>query len=164
MSWSEIMLDNKPTEKQIKKAERLLEEKYGDITQPIYTMTKQEISTLITNLSKRVQNPLNKFRGNNKLTPRYIGDIPEMYSDVIHYILEKAREEDLPVKNFVLELEMFPFSKNLTTTYRFTYKNKNLYCISIITQNILNEAQYISVVDNVFERIKDRIRGVRDNA
>lgn len=164
MSWSEIMLDNKPTEKQIKKAEKLLEEKYGDITQPIYTMTKQEISTLITNLSKRVQNPLDMFRGNNKLTPRYIDDIPEMYSDVIHYIFGKAREEDLPVTNFILDLEMLPFSKDLTTTYRFTYKNKRLFCVKVITQNMLNEAQYISVVNKTFERIKDKIWGVNDNA
>ena len=164
MSWSEIMLENKPTKKQIKKAEKLLEEKYGDITQPIYTMTQQEISTLITNLSKRVQDPLDMFRGNNKLTPRYIDDIPEMYSDVIHYILEKAREEDLPVTNFVLDLEMIPFSKDLTTTYKFTYKNKKLCCVKAITQNMLNEAQYISVVNKTFERIKDKIWGVSDNA
>ena len=131
MSWSEIMLENKPTEKQIKKAEKLLEEKYGDITQPIYTMTQQEISTLITNLSKRVKDPLDRFRGNNKLTPRFIGDIPEMYSDVISYILEKAREEDLPVTNFVLDLGMFPFSEDLTITYRFTYKTKDCYVLKL---------------------------------
>jgi len=158
------MLDNKPTIKQIKKAERLLEEKYGDIIQPIYTMTQQEISTLITNLSKRVQDPLDKFRGDNKLTPRYIDDIPEMYTDVIHYIFEKAREEDLPVTNFVLDLEMLPFSKYLTTTYRFTYKNKKLYCAKVITQNMLNENKYMLVVDKTFEQIKDKIWGVSDNA
>ena len=164
MSWSEIILDNKPTEKQIKKAEKLLEEKYGDITQPIYTMTQQEISTLITNLSKRVKDPLDRFRGNNKLTLLYIGYIPEMYSDVIHYIIEKAREEDLPVTNFVLELEMFPFTNDLTITYKFTYRSKKLFCAKIITQNMLNEDKYISEIDNIFERIKDRIRGVSDNA
>ena len=164
MSWSEIMLDNKPTEKQIKRAERLLEEKYGDITQPIYTMTQQEISALITNLSKRVQDPLNKFRGDNKLTTRYIDYIPEMYSNVIHYILEKAREEDLPVTNFVLELEMFPFTNDLTITYRFTYKNKRLLCAKIITQNMLNEDKYMLVVNKTFEQIKDKIWGVSDNA
>jgi len=164
MSWSEIILDNKPTEKQIKKAEKLLEEKYGDITQPIYTMTQQEISTLITNLSKRVKDPLDRFCGNNKLTLLYIGYIPEMYSNVIHYILEKAREEDLPVTNFVLELEMFPFTNDLTITYRFTYKNKRLLCAKIITQNMLNEDKYMLVVNKTFEQIKDKIWGVSDNA
>lgn len=158
------MLDNKPTEKQIKKAERLLEEKYGDITQPIYTMTQQEISTLITNLSKRVQDPLDMFHGDNKLTPRYIDDIPEMYTEVIHYIFEKAREEDLPVTNFVLELDMLPFSKDLTITYKFTYRNKRLFCVKVITQNMLNEDKYMLVVNKTFEKIKDKIWGVRDNA
>ena len=153
------MLDNKPTEKQIK-SRKTLEENTWYNTTNIYN---DNINIYAYNkLSKRVQDPLD-MSGNNKLT-HDIDNIPEMYTEVIHYIFRKAKEEDLPVTNFVLELEMLPFSKCLTTTYRFTYKNERLYCTKVITRNMLNEDKYMLVVNKTFERIKDKIWGVRNNA
>ena len=46
--WNDVeKVDNKPTEKQIKYAEVLMEACYGDIIKPIKKMTKQQLSILI---------------------------------------------------------------------------------------------------------------------
>jgi hypothetical protein len=60
VSWESVDT-NKATDKQIKYAERLLEQYYGDITEPIYTMTKQDITVLITKLEKKIENDRAKF-------------------------------------------------------------------------------------------------------
>jgi hypothetical protein len=46
MPWNDVTKTS-ATEKQIKYAEKLLEELYGDINEPIYKMSKHEISELI---------------------------------------------------------------------------------------------------------------------
>lgn len=65
MSWEDIK-DNKTldkaTERQIKYAEKLLEELHGDICYPIYDMSKDEISKLIDKCLKIKEAKENKKR------------------------------------------------------------------------------------------------------
>jgi hypothetical protein len=60
VAWESVD-SSKATEKQIKYAEKLLEQYYGDINEPIYTMSKQNITALITDLEKKIESDRQKF-------------------------------------------------------------------------------------------------------
>lgn len=75
MGWGEVVSD-KATEAQIKYAEALLEARYGEILEPIYTMTKHEISLVIdeskewceeNHIDYHTKAPTRLIRGNRRL-------------------------------------------------------------------------------------------------
>lgn len=62
MAWNDVE-NNKATDKQIKYAEKLLEDYYGDIVYPIYNMNKNEISKLISETKSMIEKKDNKKLG-----------------------------------------------------------------------------------------------------
>jgi hypothetical protein len=88
MSWDSIKQDTQPTEAQLRYAEKLLEERDGEVSGELYKMSKQDVSKLIDELT------------GNKQYPIHTDDLPDNIPIILKVIINKFEKYSNHVMKF----------------------------------------------------------------